>query len=118
MLCVGGPAPAGSGGGKATATTTNANSNASAAAAVTYQIQEDSKLAQLTHDETVASKLDPWAQAADEWDSVMKVRNAEADQKLAQQLAKEEASKRTGQTQVRIDPPRPAPTTHPSTTDD
>ena len=55
------------------------------------QAEEDAKHAATEHDAEVAGAMDPWNQAADEWDKVDQVRNSEASERFVEKQQREES---------------------------
>ena len=54
--------------------------------AARLQAAEDAALAQALEDERVASQYDPWKQAEQEWDQVMKTHEEKQGEKTAKKL--------------------------------
>ena len=65
-----------------------------AAKARELQAAEDRRLAEQLESERVATSLDPWAQAEDEWGQAMKKYNETEGEKLARKLHEETEAER------------------------
>jgi len=75
-----------------------------ASLAAKLQAQEDAHLAQLLEDERVASTLDPWTAAEQEWAEVEKKQHIDNDGKLARKLASnEEVKVKARDTSIELD---------------